>query len=259
MARDDYRSRLIAVRKKLGLTRGEMAKRLLVPRVAYEQWEDGKKPTPSTVVRAAETIASQRMFTAKVLTLADGSLTALQIAEKLAVHRIRVYRALAELRRDKQPLSVMPAKRGTKLHSKWRITAKAVRASKRNERIAAAVRAGETYIAIGKRYGVSRERVRQIAGSFGLISHRAMAMRQGLKAERLAKKAAARAARRADLERRYARMRELVQGGMSIRQAGGAVGFRESQIEWVSGKLGLGAITQHGWYARRSREGRGSE
>jgi DNA-binding XRE family transcriptional regulator len=259
MARDDYRSRLIAVRKKLGLTRGEMAKRLLVPRVAYEQWEDGKKPTPSAVVRAAETIADRRMFTAKVLTLADGSLTAIQIAEKLAVHRIGVYRALAELRRDKQPLSVMPAKRGAKLHSKWRITARAVRASKRNERIAAAVRAGETYSAIGKRYCLSRERVRQIAHSFGLISHRAMAMRQGLKAERLAKKAAARAARRADLERRYARMRELVQGGMSIRRAGEAVGFTESQIQWLSGKLSLGAITQHGWRARRSREGPNSE
>ncbi len=260
MAPDDYRSRLIAVRKKLGLSRDEMAKRLLIPRAAYEQWEDGEKRAPTAVVRAAESIAGQREFTDQVLALADGSRTAAEIAEKLAVHRTGVYRALAELRRGGRRINVIPARTGAKLGSKQRITGRTVRASKRNERIAAAVRAGETYSAIGKRYDISRERVRQIADSLNVTSHRAKALRQGLKAERLAKEAAAKAAKRADLERRYARLRELVEGGTSILQAGRMVGFAESRIQRVSKELGLGAITRHGrWRALRSRERRGAE
>ncbi len=260
MARDDFRSRLIAARNKLGLSRREMAKRLDTPRAAYEQWEDGKRRTPSGVMLAAESIVGRGkrgVFAAQVRSIADGSLTVGQIATKLAVHRSGVYRALAELRRDGHPVNVARDKRGAKLGSKREVTSKTVRASERNKRIVAGVRAGETYNAIAKRYDISRERVRQIANSVGLISHRAVAIRQGLKAERLAKKAAARAAKRAEREQRYARMRELVQGGMSIRRAGAAVGLTRAQTQWTSRKLGLGAITQHGrWRALRARGGR---
>ena len=263
MAQDDNRSRLIAVRKKLGLSRLEMAKQLLIPRAAYDQWEDGERPTPSGMVLAAESIIGQGergAFRAQVLALADGRLTAVQIAEKLAAHRTAVYRALSELRRDGHPANVIPGKRGVKLGSKWQVTSKTARARERNKKIAAAVRAGETYNAIGKRYDISRERVRQIADSLCVTSHRAMAIRRGLKAERLAQKASASAAKRADQERRYARMRELVEGGTSILQAGRMVGFAESRIQRASKKLGLGAITRHGrWRALRSRERRGTE
>lgn len=54
---DDYRSRLIAARERLGLSRREMAKRLLTPRATYEQWEDGKRRTPGIAVVASEKIA----------------------------------------------------------------------------------------------------------------------------------------------------------------------------------------------------------
>ncbi len=263
MARDDYRSRLIAVRKKLGLSRREMAKQLLIPQAAYEQWEDGKWPTPSGMVLAAESVIGQGKrgaFRAQVLALADGRLTAVQITEKLAAHRTGVYRALAELRRDGHPANVVPGKRGVKLGSKWQVTSKTTRARERNKRIAAAVRAGETYNAIGKRYDLSRERVRQIADSLCVTSHRAMAIRRGLRAERRANKAAARAAKRAEREQRYARMRELVEGGMSILHAGRTIGLSRSRIQWASKKLGLGAITRHGrWRALRSRERRGAD
>ena len=261
MARDDFRSRLITARKKLGLSRREMAKRLDTPPARYQQWEDGKRRPPSGAIRAAEAIGRRGKrgeFATQVRTLADGNLTVGQIAEKLAVHRSGVYRAIADLRRDGHMVDVVRDKRGAKLGSKREVTTKTDRASERNRKIVAGVRAGETYNAIAERYDITRERVRQIANAVGLISHRGVAIRQGAKAERMAKKAAARAAKRAEREQRYARMRELVQGGMSIRRAGAAVGLTRAQTQWNSKKLGLGAITQHGrWRAPRTKGGTG--
>lgn len=56
---DDYRVRLIAARERLGLSRREMAARLLTPPLTYEQWEVGKRGPPGVAVLAAEIFAAQ--------------------------------------------------------------------------------------------------------------------------------------------------------------------------------------------------------
>jgi DNA-binding XRE family transcriptional regulator len=56
----DYRPRLIAARKRLGLEPSEMAERLMTPHQTYDQWESGASQTPGVAVVAAETITKAR-------------------------------------------------------------------------------------------------------------------------------------------------------------------------------------------------------
>jgi hypothetical protein len=120
----------------------------------------------------------------------------------------------------------------------------------RNERIAAAVKRGETFELIGARYDLSRERVRQIATALGAKSKRAKDLIRAEQAKRLsARKAAARAqhAKRAKVAHL---MLELVKAGCSIAAAGRLLGLTQGKTQHISKQLGLGAITQHGrWRA----------
>lgn len=79
-----YRERLIAARERLGLTRREMAARLLTARQTYEQWERGFRRTPGIAVVAAEALRSPRIRE-HVAALADGSRTADEIAAALGM------------------------------------------------------------------------------------------------------------------------------------------------------------------------------
>lgn len=56
---DDYREKLIAARRRLGLSRKDMARRLLTPWQSYQQWESGVRRTPGVAVAAAELLAKQ--------------------------------------------------------------------------------------------------------------------------------------------------------------------------------------------------------
>lgn len=105
----DYRSRLIASRERFGLTRREMAKRLLTPRATYEQWEKGQRRTPGVAVAAAELLAPPTIRTAtrdNVLELADGTRTAAEIAAELEMHVGTVRQALKWLKRRGQKVAV---------------------------------------------------------------------------------------------------------------------------------------------------------
>jgi DNA-binding transcriptional regulator YiaG len=53
----DYRSRLIAARMALGLSRRKMANKLSTPYATYEQWESGRFRTPAVAAIAAELMA----------------------------------------------------------------------------------------------------------------------------------------------------------------------------------------------------------
>jgi transcriptional regulator with XRE-family HTH domain len=57
MTSESFRDRLIAARERLGLSRAEMAARLLTPRQTYEQWEAGARRTPGVALIAAEMLA----------------------------------------------------------------------------------------------------------------------------------------------------------------------------------------------------------
>lgn len=111
MPSDDHRSRLIAARERLGLSRREMAKRLLTPRVTYEQWEQSKRRTPGVAVAAAELLSPPNLRVAtkdNVLNLADGTRTTGEIAAELglSIHTVRA--ALKWLRRRGNETPVRP-------------------------------------------------------------------------------------------------------------------------------------------------------
>lgn len=107
----DYRTRLIAARERLGLTHREMAARLLTPRATYEQWEADSRRTPGVAVVAAESLRrTQRRrerpangtLYASIMDLADGSLTANEIAERVGSTRRRVATAIQYMTRRGQ-------------------------------------------------------------------------------------------------------------------------------------------------------------
>src|ERR1700683_945631 len=99
---DDHRDRLIAARKKLGLSRRLMAAKLLTPSATYGQWEAGAKRVPGIAVLAAEAAARIRppqtgtirnSTDAKIRGLADGRRTAAEVAAAAGISVARVYQA----------------------------------------------------------------------------------------------------------------------------------------------------------------------
>jgi DNA-binding XRE family transcriptional regulator len=267
MTGTDYRSRLIAAREALGLTRHEMAARLLTARQTYEQWETGARRTPGIAVVAAEALMSSRpkkprgprklsrprpgTLTGRVYDCADGTRTASEIAGALGVPKRAVHQAIAWIRRRGWPIDVPQAPRGPRPRKN----------AARDEEIAAALRAGESYRSIADRYGMSYENVRRIGVQMGVVvpgereaQRRAAARLYRETAQRLREERAA--ARAAERQRIEDAMIAAVQAGTSIRRAAAELGLTASQAHLLSRRLGLGALTRHGrWRSVKTQEG----
>jgi DNA-binding XRE family transcriptional regulator/transposase-like protein len=166
---DVVRLRLIAARERLGVSPGQMAKRLMTSRRMYEQWEGGKRPTPGPVLVAAELAAGiiRQKFpqpgsiAARVLELAGGSMTINDAAQALGVTSGTVRNAVNALEARGYTIAFA---RG------WR-----VRTAQRNAAIAAGVAAGKTYAELARDHGLSRQRIQQICRSANVESVRGWA------------------------------------------------------------------------------------
>lgn len=102
----DYRERLVAARERMGLSRREMAARLLTPRQTYEQWERGFRRTPGVAVVAAEGMEARRPrgeVLEKVAALANGTLSVVEMARAVHARPASVRNALRMLARDGRP------------------------------------------------------------------------------------------------------------------------------------------------------------
>src|SRR3990167_723925 len=107
----------------------------------------------------------------------------------------------------------------------------------RAEDMKARLLAGDTLESIGHSHGVTRERVRQIIVRLGVVNPRhaiAEANRAAKQAE-LDRKLAARAAKKAALDVRLQKARELVEQGMSVRKAMMAQGFKPNNNYYTCG------------------------
>jgi hypothetical protein len=124
----------------------------------------------------------------------------------------------------------------------------------RDKQIAAAVARGETFEAVGNRYGITRERVRQIAVGLGVQSQRAFPIIIAKARERRKARIAAKKEKRGALEAIADRLYRLVKSGKSILAAGRELGLTRSQTASISQRKKLGAVTQHGrWRIHRHR------
>jgi transcriptional regulator with XRE-family HTH domain len=168
---DDYRARLIARRKKLGLSRRQMAAKLLTPLVTYEQWETGARRTPGVAVSAAEaagtrhpkTTAVRNSGAATIRGLADGSRTAAEVAAAAGVPIERVHKAAYDAKKAGRPLTFAGPTRRREPKSG------------RNAAIADAIRKGSTLAAQAAKYGITRQAVHQVTKRYGI---RASALRR---------------------------------------------------------------------------------
>jgi DNA-binding XRE family transcriptional regulator len=166
---DVLRLRLIGARERLGLSPGEMAKRLVTPRQAYEQWESGKRRPPGPVIVAAELAAGiirkgfpqPGSIAARVLELADGSMTKRDAARALDVTYGTVSNAAHALQARGYTIGFAKGA--------------GARISERNAAIAKAVMGGKTYAELAQEYGVSRQRIHQICQSANVESVRGWA------------------------------------------------------------------------------------
>jgi len=127
------------------------------------------------------------------------------------------------------------------------------RNTNRDKQIARVVARGETFEAVGYRYGITRERVRQIAAGLGVQSQRAFPIIIAKGRERRRARIVARAEKRRALEALADRMYRLVKAGQSILAAGRALGLTRSQTDTISRKKKLGGITQHGRWRKKRR------
>lgn len=95
---DDYRRRLIEARKKLGLSRREMARRLLTPWQTYRQWESAERRTPGVAALAAELLDRPRRprsgsrWNNPALVARLGTLPDAELAEEIGVTREAIRR-----------------------------------------------------------------------------------------------------------------------------------------------------------------------
>jgi transposase len=177
---------------------------------------------------------------AAVLRLSDGSRAIRQIADELGISRGYVYGILWRLRKEGQiPHTSSESTGRPPLMSRANNDA-------RNHEMAAAVADGETFAAVGKRYDLTRERVRQIVKRAGVKSARSSPIVQQRRLDRLAAKAALRATKEAADTARAEKMRELVAGGKSILEAARMLGVSRGQIFTLNKQAGLSAITRHG-------------
>lgn len=122
------RDRLIAARERLGLSRIEMAERLLTPAATYKQWESGARRTPGIAVCAAELLSPRRRAAkgraisprrntklyATIRQRANGRRTIREIAEIIGVQPIAVRNAIAVMRADGEKIKI---KSGLKRYS----------------------------------------------------------------------------------------------------------------------------------------------
>lgn len=122
----------------------------------------------------------------------------------------------------------------------------------RTQDICNRILAGESMRSIARDYGVSGERVRQIAAKNGVRSvarDRAIARRLKI-AEVAALRERRRAQRVADVAPRLAAARAAVERGVSIRQAMFKRGFEQWEINRLAS--GKGWPTQHGRWRNKS-------
>jgi transcriptional regulator with XRE-family HTH domain len=157
LSNDVLRLRLRAARERLGLSPGEMAKRLKTPRRIYEQWEGGQRRIPGPALVAAELAAGiiRKEFpqpgspAARVLELADGSMTTTEAAQALGMTPGMVRSAMNALQARGYTINFAKG---------W-----GPRTPQRNAAIVAGVAAGRTYAELAREYGVSRQRIQQIS------------------------------------------------------------------------------------------------
>lgn len=104
----------------------------------------------------------------------------------------------------------------------------------RNEIIRSEILGGLNYAEVGIAHGLTRERVRQIAGQLGVEAKTSFRLARERKIDRVASKAVERAVKKAVREANLARAKELVAGGMSIAKAAVACGFSRGQIQHIA-------------------------
>ncbi len=224
-------------RERLGLSRRAMAEYLLTARQTYEQWENGSRRTPGIAVIAAELARPRRAprpatmtpARARVMELADGTRTTAEIAAALHISHNNVYARLMALRRLGERPVLRPSRRGSRPGNPNACA------------IAEAVRAGETYAAIGARYGITRERVRQVAKKHGARSSRPLAAEQ-----RRRERAEAKAQQERQRQELINTLREKVSGGKSIAASGRELGLKRGRLSALSRIAKLGEITRWG-------------
>lgn len=126
------------------------------------------------------------------------------------------------------------------------------RDTSRDEDIRSRLHAGESLEGIGRSYGVTRERIRQIAKLAGVVWARRMDVAHERREMMRLARAAERRTRNAIRNDMLARAREMVDRGMSIRQALLRVGFKETTIHALSAVRGW--PTQHGRHRPEIKE-----
>lgn len=159
----DYRERLIAARERLGLSREDMAERLLTPRQTYSQWEAGVRRTPGVAVIAAELIAPRSISRAdraqawlEILAEAKSrDETPAMVCQRLGLSR-------SSLRREERRTGIVLRKEGAVgvfTHGKnidW------------PTELTRSLEAGETLPQTARRLGVMRSSVRQAEQKTGI-------------------------------------------------------------------------------------------
>lgn len=173
-------------------------------------------------------------FVELISELADGTRTAKQIAEMIGTSAVYVSIVAKDC-----GLALAKGKHGPKPGSQN---------AERLRYIISAIERRETLQSIGDKLGITRERVRQIAAKAGVTSF--------AHADAVAKRAAEENRKKGKAERKKAvarEMTEMVKAGMSIRQAGIALGLTASKTETVSRRARLGKVTRHGRWPHRKR------
>lgn len=110
----------------------------------------------------------------------------------------------------------------------------------RNRRLVAEVIAGEFMNVIGARYGISRERVRQICKRAGIDPPTGHVGLAKTRKEKQRKRDEAKAA----LQNKKHKLKRLVEEGESIASASRRLGFTRGQINTIAKQMGLYEISR---------------
>lgn len=193
---------------------------------------------------------------AALLPLADGTRTRQQVADLLGVAYVTIIQAIERLRVDGYDPQFVRQKRTSQPPKPTDPAKVALWEARETERTAIAARnvdiitrikAGETLTAVGLRYGITRERVRQICSKQSVLSVRNMA---AMKAQGAAKRAARQAARQEKKVAHEALIAELrrlvVDEGLSVAKAAKRIGISIREAGYYATRYGIGQLSRHG-------------
>lgn len=180
-----------------------------------------------------------------IIAAASPDLTTRELADKLGLD-LHYVRAVV----SKHALPFKPERQGSQVNTPHALTPTAYsRKALRNKEIAEALRAGAKLKTLADKYGISRERVRQIGLRSGLYSARSLKNQDRSPSATTQK----RAAQKERQEAKHAREKELLEemqvlvlSGMSIAHAGRRLGLKRGLVHKLSKQGAFGAITTYG-------------